>query len=151
MKSNVSPEISSSLFAGWHDLGVQKYKISKAVTQNEKAGSRTAVTVQGKTLTVTNNLMMWDIMWCNVCESFIFLLCLFVVQTLINDPLTWNVYNVNISKVECLCHSIWQFFYLFYSVSSILSKFGEINGTFVNVVLLLPCHGLFNVSPNGER
>lgn len=48
MKSNNSPETSSSLFAGWHDLGVQKYKISKEMTRKEKNGPRTAVTVQGQ-------------------------------------------------------------------------------------------------------
>lgn len=58
MKSNVSPKTSSSLFAGWHDLGVQKYKISKKITHKEKAGPSTADIVQGQTPTV----MMWDIM-----------------------------------------------------------------------------------------
>lgn len=55
-KKNVSLKTSLSLFAGWHDLGVQKYQISKEMTHKEKAGPRTAVTVQGQTFTVTNNL-----------------------------------------------------------------------------------------------
>lgn len=32
-------------FAGWHDLGVQKHKISKEMTQKEKGGQRTVVKV----------------------------------------------------------------------------------------------------------
>lgn len=77
MKSNLSLEIMSPFFAGWHDLGVQKYKISKEMTCKEKDGPGTAATVQAqsdpRSQTTYELMTLWHPMCINV------LLCIYYV------------------------------------------------------------------------
>lgn len=57
MKSNVSLGTSLPLFAGWHDLGVQKYKISEEMTHKVKLDlQELLVRFIARPSTATNNV-----------------------------------------------------------------------------------------------